>query len=61
MDQNLHFKKGLQCVQGMVPLKRVRQDEVGGLQVVPKSNQEEVLEKIIERYPQVTWSSSDWL
>lgn len=61
MDQNPHFKKGLQCVQGMVPLKRVRQDEVGGLQVVPKSNQEEVLEKIIERYPQVTWSSSDWL
>lgn len=26
VDQNPHFKKGLKCVQGMVPLKRVRKN-----------------------------------
>ena len=38
MDQNPFFKKGLQCVQGMLPLKKVRKDEVGGLMVVPCTN-----------------------
>lgn len=38
VDQNPYFKKGLKCVQGMIPLKRVRENEVGGLMVVPKTN-----------------------
>ena len=61
LDQNPFFKKGLKCVQGMMPLKRVRRNEIGGLKVVPKSNSEEVLSKIIERYPQAQFNSSDWI
>ena len=38
IDQNPHFKKGFKCVQGMIPLKRVRKNEVGGLMVVPHTN-----------------------
>lgn len=43
-DQNPFFKKGLHCVQGMVPLKRVRKSEVGGLMVVPNTNNDKVQE-----------------
>lgn len=42
VDQNPYFKKGFKCVQGMVPLKRVRASEVGGLMVVPGSNSESI-------------------
>lgn len=38
VDQNPSFKKGLKCVQGMVPLKPVKKDYVGGLMTVPFTN-----------------------
>jgi hypothetical protein len=45
----------------MIPLKRVRNDEVGGLMVVPYTNNDKSQTEIIERYPQTTYSSGDWL
>lgn len=61
VDQNPFHKKGFQCVQGMIPPKRVRKDEVGGLMVVPGSNNEEVQQYLIKRYPNVRLFPSDWV
>ena len=44
IDQNPSFKKGFHCVQGMVPLIDVSKDGVGGLQVVPETNNDKVQE-----------------
>lgn len=38
VDQNPVAKRGFHCVQGMVPLVDVRADGVGGLQIVPCTN-----------------------
>ena len=61
VDQNPSFKKGLKCVQGMIPLKRVRNNEVGGLMVVPNTNNDKTQKKLTERYPSSAVFPSDWL
>ena len=60
-DQNPKSKKGFRCVQGMLPLVDVRVDGAGGLQVVPDTNNDKTQEALIERYPWVHHSNSDWL
>jgi hypothetical protein len=58
-DQNPSSKKGFHCVQGMVPLYKV--DEVGGLMVVPNTNNDHVQEQLVDRYPYTESTNSDWL
>lgn len=41
-DQNPSLKKGFHCIQGMIPLYRV--DEIGGLMVVPDTNNDKTQE-----------------
>jgi len=53
------MKKGFHCVQGMVPLYRV--DEVGGLMVVPNTNNDRTQQELVQRYPSTQSNSSDWL
>lgn len=60
-DQNPFFKKGLKCVQGMVPLKRVRANEVGGLMVVPQTNNDKTQKYLCSKYQYLMDSSSDWV
>jgi len=60
VDQNPHYKKGLQCVQGMVPLLPVRK-EIGGLQVVPNTNTAEQQAEFVKRYPMTKLDRDDWL
>jgi len=45
----------------MIPLIDVNKDGVGGLQVVPKTNNTETQAEIIQRYPWVKNDRSDWL
>lgn len=49
VDQSPAKRKGKHCVQGMIPLYPVTK-QVGGLQVVPKSNTEESQEYLSNRY-----------
>ena len=46
MDQNPVHKQGFHCVQGMVPLVDVRADGVGGLQIVPNTNNDKTQQEI---------------
>ena len=48
IDQNPHNKKGFHCVQGMVPLYDV--DEVGGLMVVPDTNNDDTQKELSDTY-----------
>ena len=50
MDQNPFKKKGLHCVQGMIPFLEVTKD-IGGLQLVPRSHVEDVQEQIRQENP----------
>lgn len=50
VDQNPVSKKGFRCVQGMLVLRDVTL-ETGGLQVVPRTNTDEVQAELAERYP----------
>lgn len=61
MDQNPHYKRGFHCVQGMIPLIEVSADNVGGLQVVPQTNNDATQDEIIKRYPWVKNGKSDWV
>ena len=61
VDQNPFFKKGLKCVQGMIPLRNVRKDEVGGLQVVAKTNNSKTQQYLSQNYPITTVNDSEWL
>ena len=45
----------------MIALKRVRKDEVGGLMVIPDTNNDETQQKLVDRYPQTTNFPSDWV
>ena len=55
-DQSPSRKKGKHCVQGMIPLYPVTK-EVGGLQVVPRTNTDENQEALVKRYG----NTGDWL
>ena len=57
IDQSPVNKKGLCCVQGMVPLEDVTR-AVGGLQVVPRSHSEAKQDVLAAKYPSAT---GDWL
>lgn len=57
-DQNPHTKRGLRCVQGMVPLRPVC-SEVGGLCVVRGSHSDAVQTRLSELFPAST--TGDWL
>ena len=48
-------------MQGMVPLVDVRSDGVGGLQVVPNTNNDKVQEELSSRYKVAGYNNSDWL
>lgn len=48
-------------MQGMIPLVDVRADGVGGLQVVPRTNNLATQLELAERYPSTKHSRSDWL
>jgi hypothetical protein len=61
VDQNPVFKKGFHCVQGMIPLVDVRQDGVGGLQVVPCTNNDKTQQELADRYKVTGYNSSDWV
>ena len=61
VDQNPYHKRGFHCVQGMVPLVDVEKDGVGGLMVVPKTNNDQFQEELCERYKQVKGSRCDWV
>ena len=50
MDQNPFKKRGLHCVQGMIPFLEVTKD-IGGLQLVPRSHVEDVQEQIRQENP----------
>jgi ectoine hydroxylase-related dioxygenase (phytanoyl-CoA dioxygenase family) len=58
-DQNPARKKGFHCVQGMIPLYKV--DEVGGLAVVPDTNNDRTQDELADRYPYTEGTNSDWL
>lgn len=60
IDQNPHFKPGFQCVQGMLPLLPVTAQS-GGLQVVPRTNTDEVQARMLDRYVRVARNPMDWL
>ena len=60
IDQNPHYKSGLHCVQGMIPLVDVRANRIGGLQVVPQTNNAAAQAELIQRYPWVKINKSDW-
>ena len=51
IDQNPFKKSGLQCVQGMIPLRSVTQN-IGGLQVVPRSHKDYVQDIIRRDHPE---------
>ena len=55
-DQSPALRKGKHCVQGMIPLYPVTK-EVGGLQVVPKTNTDANQEALVKRYGE----TGDWL
>lgn len=57
-DQNPHTKRGLRCVQGMVPLRPVT-SAIGGLCVAPGTHTEEVQSRLRELFPATL--SDDWL
>lgn len=57
-DQNPHNKRGLRCIQGMVPLRPVT-PEVGGLCVAPESHTDDVQARLRELFP--TTTSDDWI
>jgi hypothetical protein len=61
IDQNPVQKKGFHCVQGMVPLVDVRSDGVGGLQVVPRTNNDQTQSELASRYKVAALNDSDWL
>jgi ectoine hydroxylase-related dioxygenase (phytanoyl-CoA dioxygenase family) len=61
IDQNPVSKRGFHCVQGMIPLVDVRSDGVGGLQIVPRTNNDKTQEELANRYQSVRHSGSDWL
>lgn len=48
-------------MQGMVPLVDVRSDGVGGLQVVPSTNNDTVQDELASRYKVTGYNNSDWL
>merc|ERR1711988_139592 len=50
VDQNPFKKRGLHCVQGMIPFLEVTKD-IGGLQLVPRSHVEEVQQQIRQENP----------
>lgn len=58
LDQNPFHKPHKECIQGMVPLIDVT-EEVGGLQVVPRSHTDESKQVFRERYP-VFRHCGDW-
>lgn len=60
-DQNPVAKRGFHCVQGMVPLVDVRSDGAGGLQVVPRTNNDRTQDELASRYKLAALSGSDWL
>lgn len=45
----------------MIPLVDVQADGVGGLQVVPQTNNAETQAEIIQRYPWVKGHRTDWV
>jgi hypothetical protein len=45
----------------MVPLIDVKFDGVGGLQIVPSTNNDRVQEELTSRYQFVSFSKSDWV
>jgi len=50
IDQNPFHKRGLQCVQGMLPLLSVNK-EVGGMEVVPRSHTDYVQDIVRKTHP----------
>jgi hypothetical protein len=44
----------------MLPLKRVRASEAGGLMVVPGTNNDLTQQQLRERYPHVEQVKGDW-
>lgn len=57
-DQNPHTKRGLACVQGMVPLRPVTR-KVGGLCVAPWTHTDGIQNRLRELFPAT--QSDDWL
>mmetsp|Transcript_133771 Transcript_133771/g.333873 ORF Transcript_133771/g.333873 Transcript_133771/m.333873 type:complete len:431 (-) Transcript_133771:9-1301(-) len=57
-DQNPHTKRGLHCIQGMVPLRPVTK-RVGGLCVAPGTHGENVQDRLRQLFPHTV--SDDWL
>jgi len=53
IDQNPFHKRGLQCVQGMLPLLPVNK-QVGGLEVVPRSHTDYVQDIVRKNHPHLT-------
>ena len=60
VDQNPAHKRGKHGVQGMIPLYPVTK-EVGGLQVVPRSNTDATQDDLREQYPWSIHYDSDWI
>mmetsp|Transcript_100786 Transcript_100786/g.289070 ORF Transcript_100786/g.289070 Transcript_100786/m.289070 type:complete len:204 (-) Transcript_100786:563-1174(-) len=58
LDQNPFSKPQKDCIQGMVPLIDVTED-VGGLQVVPRSHSDEAKVGFRERHPEMD-GIGDW-
>ena len=59
-DQNPFHKKGLKCVQGMVPLYPVTAG-IGGLEVVPGSNTDEGQETLRKENSNAQMYMDDWV
>ncbi len=59
IDQNPFFKPHKICVQGMMPLIDVI-DEVGGLEVIPRSHLSETQEYFKSLHPRYGGNPSDW-
>lgn len=59
-DQNPYHKRGLACVQGMVPLVDV-DPRVGGLGVVPDTHTDAAQEALRMAYPLAAAHDDDWV
>tara|TARA_Y100000817_G_scaffold293867_2_gene267230 strand:+ start:6161 stop:6871 length:711 start_codon:yes stop_codon:yes gene_type:complete len=58
VDQNPYWKRGFKCLQGMVHLSTT---DVGGLQIVPRTNTAGVQNKLVRLYPYIKKTKDDWL
>ena len=58
VDQNPHYKKGFYCVQGMIHLTDTT---LGGLQIVPNTNTDDVQKHLCKTYPHIKQTKEDWL